>query len=228
MTELNSAVTQHSQTPAIQTPATQTPTGPSTQQSQSAQLVNRCKNGDASAWAELVQSYHGLVYSLCYSFTRVAADAEDLTQDVFIKIYSNLCSYDAQRGDLGGWITAVTRNQLVDYFRRTRLQRATDSLDAGWEEPGALPPAHRLPDNRANAHDHVAAGEVRTILRRAISRLSPEMREAVTLRYFRGMEYKTIATSLKIPEGTVKSRINRGHTELARALGSSHSALGFV
>jgi RNA polymerase sigma-70 factor, ECF subfamily len=197
-------------------------------QLQSAQLVDRCRHGDALAWSELVQSYHGLVYSLCYSFTRSAPDAEDLTQDAFIKIYSNLCSYDQARGDLGGWITAVTRNQLVDYFRRTRVQRATDSLDAGWEEPGALPPSHRLPDRRANAHDHVAAGEVGTILRRAIARLSPEMREAVTLRYFRGMEYKTIAKFLKIPEGTVKSRINRGHTELARTLGSSHSALGYV
>jgi RNA polymerase sigma-70 factor, ECF subfamily len=202
--------------------------GRSALQPQAAELVTRCKSGDAVAWAELVQSYHGLVYSLCYSFTRASADAEDLTQDVFVKIYSNLCSYDSERGDLGGWITAVTRNQLVDYFRRTRLQRATDSLDAGWEEPGALPPAHRLPDERANAHDHVAAGEVRTILRRAIARLSPEMREAVSLRYFRGMEYKTIAKSLKIPEGTVKSRINRGHTELARTLGASHSALGYV
>lgn len=197
-------------------------------QVQSAELVNRCRHGDALAWSELVQSYHGLVYSLCYSFTRGAADAEDLTQEVFIKIYSNLCSYDQARGDLGGWITAVTRNQLVDYFRRTRVQRATDSLDAGWEEPGTLPPSHQLRDQRANAHDHVAAGEVRTILRRAIARLSPEMREAVTLRYFRGMEYRTIAKFLKIPEGTVKSRINRGHSELARSLGSSHSALGYV
>ena len=193
-----------------------------------AQLVERCRRGDALAWAELVRTHHGLVYSLCYHFTRSVPDAEDLTQDVFIKIYANLGSFDQARGDLGGWITAVTRNQLVDYFRRTRLQRATDSLDAGWDESGAQPAAHRLRDHRATPHEHVAARETGTILRRAIASLSPEMSEAVTLRYFRGMEYKTIAKFLKIPEGTVKSRINRGHTELARALGSSHAALSFV
>ena len=194
----------------------------------SAQMIDKCRRGDSVAWAEFVQAYHGLVYSLCYNFTRSSADAEDLTQDVFIKIYNNLASFDASRGDLGGWITALTRNQLIDYFRRTRIQRATDSLDAGWDEQGALPPANRLPDQRATPHEHVAAGEVGAILRGAIDRLSPEMKEAVTLRYFRGMEYKTIARFLKIPEGTVKSRINRGHSELARTLGSSYSALGYV
>lgn len=191
-------------------------------------LIDNCRRGEAVAWAQFVEAYHGLVYSLCYNFTRSAADAEDLTQDVFIKIYNNLASFDGARGDLGGWITALTRNQLIDHFRRTRLQRATDSLDAGWDEQGASPPAHRLPDQRATPHDHVAAGEVGAILHRAIDRLSPEMKEAVTLRYFRGMEYKTIARFLKIPEGTVKSRINRGHSELARTLGSSYSALSYV
>jgi RNA polymerase sigma-70 factor (ECF subfamily) len=194
----------------------------------SRELADKCRRGDAQAWADLVQSHHGLVYSLCYHFTRSVPDAEDLTQDVFIKIYGNLASFDPARGDLGGWITAITRNQLVDYFRRTRTQRATDSLDAGWDDPSAQPPAHRLRDHRADPHDHAIAGEVGTILRRAIARLSPKMSEAVTLRYFRGMGYKTIASFLKIPEGTVKSRINRGHTELARALGPSWSALGYV
>ncbi|HEY0794247.1 MAG TPA: sigma-70 family RNA polymerase sigma factor [Acidisarcina sp.] len=194
----------------------------------SVQLAERCRRGDAVAWAELVQSHHRLVYKLCYNFTRSSPDAEDLTQEVFIKIYANLNSFNPERGDLGGWITAVTRNQLVDYFRRTRIQRSTDSLDAGWDEQGAQPPSHRLRDRRATPHEYAEAGEVRTILRRAIAHLSPEMREVVSLRYFRGMEYKTIANFLKIPEGTVKSRINRGHTELARTLGSSYSALGYV
>lgn len=194
----------------------------------SVELVERCRRGDSLAWAELVETQHGLVYSLCYHFTRSVPDAEDLTQEVFIKIYGNLASFDQARGDLGGWITAVTRNQLVDHFRRTRIGRVTDSLDAGWEEPGTQPLAHRLRDGRATPHDAAVAGEARIILRRAIAHLSPEMGEAVTLRYFRGMEYRTIAKFLKIPEGTVKSRINRGHTELARLLGASQSALSYV
>jgi len=97
------------------------------------QVVRRCMAGDSGAWAELVRAQHRRVYGLCYRFTGNAADAEDLTQDVFLKIYSNLTSFDLGRGSLQVWITTMTRNLLVDNFRRTRNQRATGSLDDGWE-----------------------------------------------------------------------------------------------
>src|ERR1017187_6840784 len=95
------------------------------------QIVRRCMDGDSSAWAELVRAQHRRVYGLCYRFTGNPADAEDLTQDVFLKIYSNLASFDTNRGSLQVWITTMTRNLLVDNFRRTRNQRATGSLDDG-------------------------------------------------------------------------------------------------
>ena len=79
----------------------------------------------------LVRTHHRRVYGLCYRFTGNPADAEDLTQDVFLKIYSNLASFDTARGSLQVWITTMTRNLLVDNFRRTRNQRATGSLDDG-------------------------------------------------------------------------------------------------
>jgi RNA polymerase sigma-70 factor (ECF subfamily) len=97
------------------------------------QTVRLCMNGDSGAWAELVRTHHRRVYGLCYRFTGNPADAEDLTQDVFLKIYSNLASFDTGRGSLQVWITTMTRNLLVDNFRRTRNQRATSSLDDGWE-----------------------------------------------------------------------------------------------
>ena len=89
------------------------------------QIVRRCMDGDSGAWAEMVRTHQKRVYGLCYRFTGNAADAEDLTQDVFLKIYSNLGSFDATRGSLPVWITTMTRNLLVDNFRRTRNQRAT-------------------------------------------------------------------------------------------------------
>ena len=104
------------------------------------QIVRLCMNGDSGAWAELVRTHHRRVYGLCYRFTGNPADAEDLTQDVFLKIYSNLASFDTARGSLQVWITTMTRNLLVDNFRRTRNQRATGSLDEGWESSEELSP----------------------------------------------------------------------------------------
>ena len=102
------------------------------------QIVRRCMDGDSGAWAEMVRTHQKRVYGLCYRFTGNATDAEDLTQDVFLKIYSNLGSFDAARGSLPVWITTMTRNLLVDNFRRTRNQRATGSLDDGWEPDGRV------------------------------------------------------------------------------------------
>src|ERR1035437_2734139 len=108
------------------------------------QIVRRCMDGDSSAWAELVRAQHRRVYALCYRFTGNPADAEDLTQDVFLKIYSNLASFDTGRGSLQVWITTMTRNLLVDNFRRTKNLRATGSLDDGWESAEELKPVDRL------------------------------------------------------------------------------------
>ena len=108
------------------------------------QIVHRCMDGDSGAWAEMVRTHQKRVFGLCYRFTGNAADAEDLTQDVFLKIYSNLGSFDATRGSLPVWITTMTRNLLVDNFRRTRNLRATNSLDDGWEQSEELKSADRL------------------------------------------------------------------------------------
>ena len=90
-------------------------------------LVRRCLDGDHAAWAELVAAQQRRVYALCYRFTGSSHDAEDLTQDVFIKLYANLQSFDAAKGSFPTWIATLTRNLLVDHFRRSRQQRVTDS-----------------------------------------------------------------------------------------------------
>jgi RNA polymerase sigma-70 factor, ECF subfamily len=182
------------------------------------QIVRRCMDGDSGAWAELVRSHHRRVYGLCYRFTGNAADAEDLTQDVFLKIYSNLSSFDTARGSLQVWITTMTRNLLVDNFRRTRNLRATDSLDEGWDVMDELRPVDRLLSGGLSPHDSAAQKEIGKMVQQALSRVSVELREAVILRDLQDMDYKEIAQVLGIPEGTVKSRISRGRAELARLL----------
>jgi len=182
------------------------------------QVVRRCMDGDSGAWAELVRTHHRRVYGLCYRFTGNTADAEDMTQDVFLKVYSNLASFDIARGSLQVWITTMTRNLLVDNFRRTRNQRATSSLDDGWDVTDELRPVDRLMAGGPSPHESAAKKELAKMVQNALTRVSPELREAVILRDLQDMDYKEIAQVLGIPEGTVKSRISRGRAELARLL----------
>ncbi len=182
------------------------------------QIVRRCMDGDSSAWAEMVRAHHKRVYALCYRFTGNAADAEDLTQDVFLKIYSNLASFDSGRGSLQVWITTMTRNLLVDNFRRTRNLRATASLDEGWDAHEELKPIDRLTASGPSPHEMAAHKEVEKMVQNALAQVSTELREAVILRDLQDLDYKEIAQVLAIPEGTVKSRISRGRAELARLL----------
>lgn len=185
-------------------------------------LVRQCVSGDQQAWKQLVVSQHRRIYAICYRFTGSAPDAEDLTQDVFLKVYRNLVSFDTQKGSFQTWIATLARNLLVDHFRRTRLERATDSLDAGLpgdgDAAGGLSLADRLADPRPSQEDHAAGLELKVRIQQALAQLSPELREAVVFRDLEDMDYKEIAQVLRIPEGTVKSRISRGRGELARLL----------
>lgn len=188
-------------------------------------LVQRCLQGDPQAWQQLVESHHRRIYSICYRFTGCAADAEDLTQDVFLKVYRNLEQFHAERGSFQTWLTSLTRNLLVDHFRRSRLERGTSSLDAGWQgsstsssEQTPQTPLDRLQDARPGPHEHSVRRQLQAMVQNALTQVSPELREAVILRDLKDMDYKEIALALKIPEGTVKSRISRGRMELARLL----------
>jgi len=181
-------------------------------------VVQRCLDGDSGAWTELVKAHHRRVFALCYRFTGSTHDAEDLTQDVFLKVYGNLSAFDTERGSFQTWITTLTRNLLVDHFRRTRQQRVTDSMDAGWDDTDDLTIAARLAANGPTQHDRAAQKEIAKMVQTALTRISPELREAVILRDLQDMDYKEIAQVLRIPEGTVKSRISRGRAELARQL----------
>jgi RNA polymerase sigma-70 factor, ECF subfamily len=182
-------------------------------------LVRQCIAGDPQAWQQLVVSQHRRIYAICYRFTGSPSDAEDLTQDVFLKLYKNLSSFDTLKGSFQTWITTLARNLLVDHFRRTRLDRASESMDAtlGDDENGPSL-ADRLADPRPSQEHHVAGLELKVKIQAALKQLSPELREAVILRDLEDMDYKEIAQVLRIPEGTVKSRISRGRGELARLL----------
>jgi RNA polymerase sigma-70 factor (ECF subfamily) len=197
------------------------------EQQQTGQLVRRCLAGDASAWAEIVREYHRRIYNLCYRFTNSADDAQDLTQDVFIRVYRTLASYDVEKGAFSTWLTTLTRNLLVDHFRRSKQDRVTDSIDAGLrEEEDSVALSERLEDPGPTPDQRLASKETQRLVQQALARLSPELREAVILRDLQDMDYKEIAQVLRIPEGTVKSRINRGRMELGRFLSRNKKQAG--
>ena len=208
----------NSQRPGVEARLIRTPEQEAAQEALG-RLVRRCVAGDPEAWQELVVAQHRRVYAICYRFTGSGTDAEDLTQEVFLKLYRNLASFDVERGSFQTWITTLARNLLVDHFRRTRLERASDSLDASFsgDDDGATL-GDRLADPHPSPESHAAGMELRVRIQQGLAQLSPELREAVILRDLEDMDYKEIAQVLRIPEGTVKSRISRGRGELARLL----------
>ena len=189
------------------------------EQEELALLVRRCLAGEQAAWHCMVTSQHKRVYAICYRFTSDPTEAEDVTQDVFLKVYRNLASFDQQKGSFHTWLTTLTRNMLVDTYRRGKLDRASDSMDVSLSgEDDGPTMAERLADPGPSQEQRFAGLELKAAIQAALAKLSPDLREAVILRDLEDMDYKEIALVLKIPEGTVKSRISRGRAELARLL----------
>ncbi|MEJ7604773.1 MAG: sigma-70 family RNA polymerase sigma factor [Bryobacteraceae bacterium] len=176
------------------------------------QVVERCVNGQESAWEELVQLHTRRVYSVCYRFTGTAEGAQDLTQEVFLRVFRTLKSFRSGEGSFSVWLNRLTRNLLIDHYRRTKADRATDSIE---DQLGRIEESTAI----TSRTDSMLAGrEAGELLQGALGKLSPELRETVILRDVEELEYREIALVLNVPEGTVKSRLNRGRAELARIL----------
>ena len=174
-------------------------------------LVSRCLGGDQSAWEDLVRRHARRVYSLCYRFTGSAPESQDLTQEVFLRVFRTLKTFRAAEGSFTTWLTRVSRNLLIDHYRRSRQERRTEPIE---EQISTLEET----DAVARPDAMLAGREASEILQVALQKLSPELREAVILRDLQEMDYREIAEVLGVPDGTVKSRISRGRAELARLL----------
>jgi RNA polymerase sigma-70 factor (ECF subfamily) len=176
-------------------------------------LVERCLSGNDTAWEELVRQHTRRVYGLCYRFTGKDSEAQDLTQEVFLRVFRVLGSFRSDEGSFATWLTRLTRNLLIDHYRRTRNDRATDSIEE------QLPRIEEGFSSAAGRPDRALAGrEASELLQAALAKLPPDLRETIILRDLQELEYREIAVVLGIPEGTVKSRLNRGRAELARLL----------
>ena len=174
------------------------------------ELLRRCRAGDERAWRELVQQHTRRVFSIAYRFAGRVDEAEDLTQEVFVKVYQGLSRYEPAAGTFSTWLSTVARNHAIDHYRRRREERLRVTVDS--DSLQAMP-------DRSEAQDHALEREERArLVRRALRALPAPLREALVLCDLQGMAYEEIAKALSLPLGTVKSRINRGRLELARRL----------
>jgi RNA polymerase sigma-70 factor, ECF subfamily len=182
-------------------------------------LVERCLQGDDSAWEAVVNLFGKRIYNLSYRYTNRKDEAEDLAQEILIRVYQNLKSYRAESGSFQNWIMRVARNLIIDHYRQVRRFPQT----GGSEE---LETMNIRDDKIPNPQRAAEQMEASQFLQGGLQALSPELKEAIVLRDLEGMPYGDMAELLNVPEGTVKSRINRGRVELAKLLMKRRSQLG--
>ena len=171
-------------------------------------LIQQCLHGDQLAWEAIVRLHRRKVFNVAYKFVGKHDEAEDLTQDIFLKIFKSLDTFD-RRANFQTWLISVSRNLCIDHYRSVRKERETIDRDV---DAGELTPS--APGQ--NAYQALEQRDRVELLRKAMSELAPSLRTAVMLRDIQDLSYQEIADHLQLPEGTVKSRINRGRTELAR------------
>jgi RNA polymerase sigma-70 factor (ECF subfamily) len=172
--------------------------------------IQRAADGDQAAWDTIVRTYWRKVFNVAYRFVGTYEEAEDLTQEIFLKVFRSLATFD-RRANFQTWLISISRNFCIDRYRSGRrdrdvFAREVDAATVQAEAPGLNPLA------RVELQDRVA------LLREALRALSPALRRAVLLRDVHELSYQEIADQLGIAEGTVKSRINRGRAELARQI----------
>ena len=173
------------------------------------ELIPLCVGNDAEAWEELVKRHRRRVFNIAYQFVGRFDEAEDLTQDLFFKIHGSLKRYDTSRNFVF-WLSKITKNLCIDHYRQRRRER---ELFTESEEVFKV-----LESSRLDPYGSVRRQEKVDFLRRGLASLSAHLREAVVLRDIQELTYQEIATRLGIAECTVKSRINRGRTELSAIL----------
>ena len=174
-----------------------------------AELIERCLRKDNAAWEIVVGRYKRKVFHISYKFTGRHDDAEDLTQEIFLKVFKSLEKFNRD-ADFSTWLSSVARNFCIDHYRASKREKEVLVED--------LVAFDLAPASSGNPHRALEDRDRRSFLRRGLDSLPEKLREAVVLRDLQGLSYNEMAGRLHLPEGTVKSRINRGREELARLL----------
>lgn len=180
-------------------------------------LVDRAKNGDSSAYGELVEKYSSFVYRTIYFDIKNHEDAEDIAQDVFIKAYGALNGfrYDSE---FTTWLYRICKNAVYDYARKSSRNKTVSISDMTYDENDEK--EAEIPDRSGQyePEKQVLSNETVRLVREAIAELSEEHRNVIVLRDIEGYSYTEIADMLSLEEGTVKSRLSRARIALKKKL----------
>ena len=171
-------------------------------------IIQKCLNGDNGAWEMLVRKYSRRIFNLAYQFSGIYEEAEDITQEIFLKLYKCLNQYNFEI-NFEAWLIRLAKNYCIDYYRKTKKEklRRIDFDKLKYIETNSL-----------NPENNFLLKEKLRVVFEGLQSLNPDVRMAVILRDIHGMSYEEIAQIMELPLGTVKSRINRGRIQLAKNL----------
>jgi len=179
-----------------------------------AELVRRAKDGDYKAYDQLILLYKDAVYNVVFRMVRNHQEAEDLTQDTFLKAFKSLSSFNEEYA-FSTWLFKIATNNCIDFFRKRKLKTFSMENQIRYKDDEIQ---HEYADNRKSAIEELIDGEKSEIIRRAIDRLPEKYRTVIQLRHREERSYEEIAQRLNLPLGTVKARIFRAREMLKREL----------
>jgi RNA polymerase sigma-70 factor (ECF subfamily) len=171
-------------------------------------VIKECLQGKQGAWEMLVNAYSKRVFNMAYQFGGSYQEAEDLTQDIFLKLYHSLPKYDFGK-NFTAWLLTMAKNHLIDTYRRTKWEKTKrDDFDEHFF----------IVENGESPEAALVKKDNRKIVWKSLNHLSSDIRMAVILRDIQDKTYEEIAEITGLPIGTVKSRVSRGRFQLAKIL----------
>lgn len=179
------------------------------------EIIKACKKGDREAFNELIRMYQSKVANIAYGMVSDQNDALDAAQEVFIKVYTGISTFKGN-SSLNTWIYRITVNVCNDILRGRLKNSVVTSIDATYDESDD--PKNEIEDDTYSPDKYIETGEDQRAIREAIEEISPVNREVLVLCDIEGREYAEVSQILKIPEGTVKSRLNRARNILRKNL----------
>jgi len=171
-------------------------------------IIRECLDGKEGAWNMLVNAYSKRIFNMAFQFSGSYEEAEDLTQEIFLKLYNSLSKYNLEK-NFSAWLLTLTRNHLIDQYRKTKWEK---KIRDDFNEYSLVSDTFTSPE------EGILKEESKKLIWEGFNHLSSEIRTAVILRDIQGKRYDEIAEVMSLPLGTVKSRVNRGRLQLAKIL----------
>ena len=179
-------------------------------------IIKRCKQGDRDAFNELVTEYQSRVVNIAYGMLSDSDDALDAAQEVFIRVYRGIGEF-REKSSFTTWLYRITSNVCADMLRKRQKSGRVISIDQGNEDSG-VEMVMNVRDTAPTPEESVEITEQHKAVREAMAEIKDEYREVLTLFDVQEMSYKDVSEILKVPEGTVKSRLNRARAALKKIL----------